>query len=85
MTFGSLSGGAVQSQAGIVPMPLMTDALILVDVVPAIGRNLGMAIANPSPMTNYVTLTLRDETGTVAGTAVTVALQPEQQLAKFCK
>jgi len=83
VTFGSLSGGAVQSQAGIVPMPLMTDALMLVDVVPGIGRNLGIAIANPSPVTNYVTLTLRDETGTVAGTAVTVALQPEQQLARF--
>src|SRR5437879_6983089 len=50
---------------------------------PGIGRNLGIAIANPSPTTNYVTLTLRDETGTVAGTAVTVALQPEEQLAKF--
>jgi len=83
VTFGSVSGGAVQSQAGIVPMPLMTDALMFLDVIPVIGGNLGIAIANPSPTTNYVTLTLRDETGTVAGTAVTVALLPEEQLAKF--
>ena len=56
---------------------------MFVDVVPAIGRDLGVAIANPAAIANSVTLTLRDQSGTVAGTPLTIALRPQQQLAKF--
>ncbi len=83
VTFGIVKGGLVQSQAGILPMPMMTDASLFVDVVPAIGRNLGVAMVNPSSTPNSVTLTLRDQTGVVAGTSTTILLQPQQQSAKF--
>jgi len=83
VTFGMVSGGAVQSQAGILPLPMMTNASLFVDVVPAIGRDLGVAIANPAVIANSVTLTLRDQSGTVAGTPLTIVLKPQQQLAKF--
>src|SRR5207253_817299 len=48
-----------------------------------IGRNLGVAIVNPSSAVNSVTLTLRDQTGTVVGVPTTILLQAQQQLAKF--
>ena len=83
VTFGVVNGGAVQTQSGLLPMPMMTDASLLVDVVPGIGRNLGVALANPSPTTNTITLTLRDEAGSVAGTPVTITLQAQQQSARF--
>ena len=73
----------MQAQAGILPLPMMTDASLFVDVVPAIGRDLGVAIANPAAIANSVTLTLRDQSGTVAGTPLTIVLKPQQQLAKF--
>jgi hypothetical protein len=83
VTFGMVKGGLVQAQAGVLPMPLMTDASFFVDVVPGIGRDLGVAIVNPSSSPNWVTLTLRDQTGTVAGAPTTILLQAQQQLAKF--
>ncbi len=83
VTFGIVKSGFVQSQAGILPTPMMTDASLFVDVVPGIGRDLGVAIVNPSSTANAVTVTLRDQTGTVAGQAATIVLQPQQQVAKF--
>jgi len=80
-TFGIVTRGAVQSQAGMFPGPMMTDGTLFVEVVPGIGRNLG--IANPGSSTNTVTLTLRDVNGTITGTPVTLVLQPRQQLARF--
>jgi hypothetical protein len=83
VTFGMVKGGFVQSQAGVFPSPLMTDASMFVDVVPAIGRDLGVALVNPSSAPAFITLTLRDQLGTAAGTPTTIFLQPQQQLAKF--
>ena len=83
VTFGIVSGGLVQAQAGMFPGPMTTDALLFVEVIPGIGRNLGVALANPSSTTNTITLTLRDAGGTVVGTPVTLSLQPQQQIAKF--
>jgi hypothetical protein len=83
VTFGIVSGGAVQSQAGIFPVPMTNDASLFVEVIPGISRNLGVAIANPGSTTNPILLTLRDQSGAAAGTPVTVSLQPQQQLAKF--
>ena len=83
VTFGMVKSGLVQAQAGVLPMPLMTDASLFVDVVPSIGRDLGLAIVNPSSSPNSVTLTLRDQTGAVAGVPTTILLQAQQQLAKF--
>jgi len=83
VTFGIVKGGLVQSQAGMFPGPMTTDASLFVEVIPGIGRNLGVALANPGSTTNTITLTMRDAGGTLAGTPVTVLLQPQQQIAKF--
>ena len=83
VTFGTVSGGTVQSQGGILPMPMMTDASLFVDVVRGIGRDLGVALANPSSATSNVILTLRDQMGNLAGSPITLTLQPQQQSAKF--
>jgi subtilase family serine protease len=83
VTFGTVSGGNVQTQAGITPIPLITDGSLYVDVVPGIGRNVGVAIVNPGTSANVITLTLRDPNGTTAGSPVTVTLSPNQQVAEF--
>ena len=81
-TFGVVHNGIVQSQAGIVPAPMTGSSTMLVNVVPAIGRNLGVAVANPGDSGNTLTLTLEDANGnTVATTTMTV--QPHQQVARF--
>jgi hypothetical protein len=54
-----------------------------VDVVPGIGRNVGVAIVNPGTSANVITLTLRDPNGNTAGSPVTVLLSPNQQVAEF--
>jgi hypothetical protein len=82
-TFGIVNGGLAQSQAAMFPGPLATDAILFVDAVPGIGRNLGVAIANPGNTANTITLTLRDRNGTILGTPATLSLQPQQQSARF--
>jgi hypothetical protein len=73
ITFGLLRGGVVQSQAGVLPAPLTTDASTFVETIAGIGRDLGLAIVNPGDESNAVALTLRDEFGrTVASTTTEV-------------
>jgi len=83
VTFGIVSGGIVLSQAGIIPIPMMTGGSLLADVIPGIGRNLGVAIVNSASAAITVTLTLRDRSGNVAGAAVALSLAPHQQQARF--
>jgi hypothetical protein len=83
VTFGIVNGGFVQAQAGLIPSPVTTDASVFVEAIPAIGRRLGVAIANPNNSVNTLTLTLRDDNGTIAGTPQTITLQPQQQLPRF--
>src|SRR5262249_36747133 len=59
-TFGMINLGSVQSQAGMFPSPLTTDATLFVESIPGIGRSLGLAVANPGNTTNSITLTLRE-------------------------
>jgi hypothetical protein len=83
LTYGMVREGIVQSQAGILPVPLTRDTTVMVDVVQAAGRNLGLAIANPSSTAAPVTLTLRNTEGTVVGSPVSVSISPRHQLARF--
>lgn len=83
MTFGMVSGGSVQSQAGIIPTSMTTDASMFIEVIPRISRNIGVAIANPGAGTGAVTLTLRDENGIVVGSPANVSIPAHQQVAKF--
>jgi hypothetical protein len=85
VTYGIVNGGIVQSQAGILPLPMTTDGSLFVETIPAIGRDLGVAIANPGNTANPVLATLRDQTGTAVGSPVTLSLQPQQQLARFIR
>jgi hypothetical protein len=45
LTYGSVSGAIVQSQAAVLPTPLTASTSMALNVVPGIGRNLGVAIA----------------------------------------
>ena len=63
VTYGIVRDGLVQSQAAILPTPLTTETSIVADIVRAIGRNLGIAIANASATPASITVTLRDPDG----------------------
>jgi type 1 glutamine amidotransferase len=82
MTFGIVTGGVVHSQAGVVAAPLTTNASLFTDVIPATGRNLGLAFANPSSTAAPVTLTLHGSDGSTMP-AATLILQPREQRARF--
>ncbi len=82
-TYGTISQGSVQSQAGIIPTMMATDASMFVEVIPSISRNIGVAIANPGNSVNAVTLTLRDESGIVLGSPANISVSAHQQVAKF--
>src|SRR5205085_12600009 len=69
--FGIVSSGIVQSEAGTTPTPAITDGSLFADVIPTIGRNLGVALVNPGAAGNTVTLTLIDKNGNSVG-AVTL-------------
>jgi hypothetical protein len=73
----------VQSQAGLTPDPLVTEGFLFADVFPEIGRNLGIAIANPGDTSDAMMLTLLDANGKAAGATVTLTLEPHQQTARF--
>src|SRR5204862_6699088 len=83
LTFGTVSGGTVQSQAGIIPTQMTTDASMFVDIMHSLNRNIGVAIVNPNDTVNAVTLTLRDENGNVTGTPATLSVPAHAQVAKF--
>ncbi len=82
LTYGIVRDGTVQSQAAILPTPLTTGTSLLVDVIPAIGRNVGLAIANASASSALITLTLRKEDGGVSS-AVSFSIPPRGQVARF--
>lgn len=83
VTFGIVAGGSVQAQAGMTPLPMMTDGALFADVIPGIGRDLGVALVNRQSSAISVNLTLRDAAGNTAGLPVAVALLPNQQVARF--
>ncbi len=83
VTFGMVRDGSVQSQAGIVPTPMTTDASMFVEIIPSISRSIGVAFANPSDKVNAITLTLRDEDGLVLGSPAIVSVPGHHQVAKF--
>jgi hypothetical protein len=83
VTYGIVQNGTVQSQAGVLPAAMTTDASMFVNVVTGIGRNLGVAMTNPGSSALTVTLTLKDSTGALQANSVSITLQPGQQLARF--
>jgi hypothetical protein len=83
LTYGSVSGGIVQSQAAVLPAPLTAATSMAVDVVPGIGRNLGIAIANAAGNSALITLTLHDLDGNLVGTQVALSIPAGGQIARF--
>jgi hypothetical protein len=82
-TYGIVSGGLVQSQAGVLPGPLTTNATMFAEVIPGINRNLGVSVVNPYSIPSTVTLTLVDTGGNVIGSPTTLTLQPQQSVSNF--
>lgn len=83
LTYGIVRNGAVQSQAAILPTSPVTETSVLLNIVPAIGRNLGIAIANTSGTAASIVIAAQDEDGTALGFPVTLAIADKQQLARF--
>jgi hypothetical protein len=83
ITFGIVADGIVQAQAGMTPVPMMTDGSLFADVIPGIGRDLGVALVNRQSSAIGVTLTLRDAAGNPVGVPVSLSLSPNQQVARF--
>ena len=80
-TFG-LKGGEETDQAGFASSDLFTNVTMFVDVADRLGRNLGVAVANPNAGAALVTFTLRKDDGTQLGTQ-TISLAPRNQTAQF--
>jgi hypothetical protein len=70
------------TQAGVLPPSLTTNALLFVDADGRLSKNLGVAIVNPNPSTENVTLTLLDSTGKPLGSTVVQVLS-HHQVSKF--
>ena len=83
VTFGLLSKGVVQSQAGIIGQAMTADASMFAEVLPASSRNIGVALANPGDNTNTVTITLHNADGSVAGMPISISLEAHHQIAEF--
>jgi len=83
LTYGIVQNAIVQSLASILPTPLTADTSLLVDFVQTIGRNLGVAIANPNNSSVTVTLTLRDSKGMPAASPVLLSIGAGNQIARF--
>jgi hypothetical protein len=83
VTYGIVRSGVVQSQAGVLPVPMTGDSSMYAGVVTGIGRNLGVAVSNPGSSANTLTLTLKDPTGSIQGSPASITLQPGQQFSRF--
>ncbi len=80
-TFGQSHGSDVY-QAGVLPSDMATHSVMFVNTSDRLSRNLGIAFTNPSSSPATVTLTLRDENGTIMATNI-LSLEGRHQTARF--
>jgi len=80
-TFG-LKDGMETDQAGFLPPELSTNANMFVDVSDRLGRNVGIAMANPFNSATSVTLILRKSDGTQLGSR-TITLEGHRQTSQY--
>jgi hypothetical protein len=83
LTYGIVRDAIVQAQAAILPTPQTTETSLIIDTVQAIGRNVGIAIANTNGSTATISLTLRNQDGTAAASIVTFPLSAQSHVARF--
>src|SRR5947207_8351963 len=74
LTYGMVHGGEVVAQAAILPDAPVTQTTLPLDVVPGIGRNVGVAVANSSGVPASIVIALRDDDGTPVGTPVSLTI-----------
>src|SRR5206468_11380156 len=70
-------------QAAILPTPPTAETSVAVDVVPSIGWNVGLAIANTGAASAAITLTLRDPDGAVVSSPMAMTIGSKAQIARF--
>jgi len=83
ITFRIVRGGVTWSQADASGQAMTTDASFAFDNVPTVRQDLSLAIVNPSPKPNTLSLSLRDVRGQNVGEPVSVSLSAGQQVAKY--
>jgi hypothetical protein len=83
LTYGIVHNAVVNSQAAILPTPPTTDTSFFVDAVPAIGRNLGIAVANNSTTATLISLALSDASGNPIFPSSSFLLAAHSQVARF--
>jgi hypothetical protein len=79
--FQTFNGASLASEASVLESPADTEALISVNVQPGV-TNVGVALANPQPTQNTISLTLYNQAGFVAQTQF-VNLPPFGHLAQY--
>ncbi len=80
---GRVQNGQVLSETTVFAPQLATSAAMFVDVAPAIGRNMGLALANPHAASTSITLRLIDASGGMTGAPKVITLEPYAQVARF--
>src|SRR5262249_33180871 len=83
LTLATIRDGAVQSKATIMPVSLTRDASLDVVINRSSSENLGLAMVNPGPDVNTITLILRDSNGALVRPTAAIRLQPWEQTARF--
>ena len=81
LTFGTVNGGMVQSQAGIIPTQLATEATMFVDIVPSLSRNIGVAIVNPNDTVNCSDVDVAGRERECRGTPANLSIAAHAQVA----
>jgi hypothetical protein len=82
-TFHLLSGGELQTVAGVLPSEPIQHATISVDDDYSQGRLTAYALANPTSQNLVIKLALVDQDGKVVDDTVTFTLAPKQQIARY--
>jgi hypothetical protein len=80
---GLVRNAVAVSQTTVFPALPAASSVMFVDVASGIGRNTGIAVANPQSYPVSVTLQLLDDSGRPAIAARTIVLEPRAQFARF--
>ncbi len=83
LTYGIVRNGIVQSQAAVPASELAEEVVFYVDTITDIGRRFGVGLLNPTSITNVVTATLKDNSGSMIGRRVEIRLDAFDSLTRF--
>ncbi len=81
-TFG-LKEGEGTMQAGLLPGDLTTNSMMFVNANGRLSRNIGVGIVNPNSAPTNITMTLRNQNGSVIGSPKVIAVAARNQTAQF--